>query len=219
MSELRRFEGYRPIVESPRELLPVGGYVAKIQAVKVEDLPSGSQRLTFRTEIAEGPYSGFFHKDYDSQRNSAFEVKYRGDYGIICPDKEGTDKKLLEWFGRTMGAIEDSNAGYHWNWDTRSLIGLTVGLSVREAVYRKNVYCEIGKFVPVSLVREGRVHPMERRVSDESETTPQPVPVVPTFTQPVVPPVSTPPVAPNTPPAPPTPALPFSYMADDDIPF
>lgn len=211
MSELRRFNGYKPMPETFREQLPVGGYVARIQAVKVEDLPNGVQRLTFRTEIVEGPYNNFYHRDFDSQRGGTYEAKYRGDYSILCPDENGSDPKLVDWFNHTMGAIEDSNPGYTWDWRMNSLHGKLVGLSVREAEYQKIVFTEIGKFIPISIIREGRFRPMRRRISDEtnaSTVTPVASVTAPSFT-----PVD------HAESASPAPAMPFSYTSDDDIPF
>lgn len=218
MSELRRFNGYNPTPETIREQLPVGGYIARIQFVKVETRPDNSQRLIFRTEIIEGPYADFFHRDYNAQRGGAYEAKYRGDYSILCPDEKGSDPKLVDWFNHTMGAIEDSNPGYKWDWNTSSLQGRIVGLSVREAEYQQSVYTEIGKFIPVSVVREGRFRPMKRREERKNNPAPSPQPFIPQQPSSPVPPV---PVAnyAGMQNAPSTSPLPFNYQNDDDIPF
>ena len=71
----------------------------------------------------------------------------------------------MDRFNLTLGAIEGSNPGYTWNWKIESLKGLKVGISVRETEYRGSVYTEIGKFIPLSIIRSNHFRPMARRVS------------------------------------------------------
>jgi hypothetical protein len=77
------------------------------------------------------------------------------------------DAWRLDKFNTTLGAIADSNPGYVWNWDASSLIGLTVGISVRENEYQGSIYTEIGKLIPVAFIRNGTFRPMRRRISRE----------------------------------------------------
>ena len=69
-NEIRHFNGYNPSLEKPRDVLPVGGYICKIIKAKAQDLPDGNQELDLMLEIVEGAYTGFFHRDYDSQNRS-----------------------------------------------------------------------------------------------------------------------------------------------------
>ena len=132
---IRHFDGFNPTLEKPRDMLPVGGYICKIIKAKAENRVDGFQELDIMVEITEGPYAGFFRKDYDAQ-NRAFTPRYRGIYRIICP----TDNRL---------------------------IGLTVGISVRENEYQGSIYTEIGKLIPVAFIRNGTFRPMRRRISRE----------------------------------------------------
>ena len=81
---IRHFDGFNPTLEKPRDMLPVGGYICKIIKAKAENRVDGFQELDIMVEITEGPYAGFFRKDYDAQ-NRAFTPRYRGIYRIICP--------------------------------------------------------------------------------------------------------------------------------------
>ena len=124
---IRHFDGFNPTLEKPRDMLPVGGYICKIIKAKAENRVDGFQELDIMVEITEGPYAGFFRKDYDAQ-NRAFTPRYRGIYRIICPtdNMQPEDAWRLDKFNTTLGAIADSNPGYVWNWDASSLIGLTI---------------------------------------------------------------------------------------------
>ena len=68
---IRHFDGFNPTLEKPRDMLPVGGYICKIIKAKAENRVDGFQELDIMVEITEGPYAGFFRKDYDAQ-NRAF---------------------------------------------------------------------------------------------------------------------------------------------------
>ena len=155
---IRHFDGFNPTLEKPRDMLPVGGYICKIIKAKAENRVDGFQELDIMVEITEGPYAGFFRKDYDAQ-NRAFTPRYRGIYRIICPtdNMQPEDAWRLDKFNTTLGAIADSNPGYVWNWDASSLIGLTVGISVRENEYQGSIYTEIGKLIPVAFISDPTV--------------------------------------------------------------
>ena len=168
-NEIRHFNGYNPSLEKPRDVLPVGGYICKIIKAKAQDLPDGNQELDLMLEIVEGAYTGFFHRDYDSQ-NRSYTPRYRGIYKVVCPTNNlrPEDAWRLDKFNFTLGAITASNPGYEWNWDASSLAGLSVGISVRENEYRGIIRTEIGKLIPVSTILNGNFRPMKRRISRET---------------------------------------------------
>ena len=170
MNEIKPFNGYKPVQEQLREQLPVGGYVCQIINAQAETRQDGSQQLAVMVEIAEGPYINFFHRDYQAQQNRMYSPKYRGVCRILCPGSQlrPEDSWIVDRFNLSIGAIMSSNPGYAWNWDAASLKGLTVGISVRENEYRGNVYTEIGKLIPIAMIRDGSFRPMRRRVSQES---------------------------------------------------
>lgn len=170
MNTITPFDGYRPAQEQRREQLPVGGYACQIINAQAEARPDGTQMLAIMLEITEGTYAGFFHKDYASQQGTLYSPKYRGIYRIFCPSNNlrPEDSWIVDRFNLTLGAILASNPGYTWNWDAASLKGLNTGVSIRENEYRGNVYTEIGKLIPLSMVHDGSFRPMRRRVSRES---------------------------------------------------
>ncbi len=170
-NNIQPFNGFRPIQEQFRAQLPVGGYITTIQDARAENRSDGNQMLVFTVEITEGPYAGYFLKDFHAQEGGPFPARYRGIYRIFCPTNnlQAEDLWMLDRFNLTMGAIMASNSNFNWNWNTDSLKGMAVGISVRENEYNGCIFTEIGKFIPVSVIRNGTFRPMKRRASrDES---------------------------------------------------
>ena len=238
MSNVNPFNGFRPMQEQFRAQLPVGGYVAAIQDALAENRADGNQMLVFTVEITEGPYAGFFQKDYHAQEGGQYPARYRGVYRIFCPTNnlQPDDLWMLDRFNLTMGAIMASNPGFNWNWNTDSLKGMTVGISVRESEYNGCIFTEIGKFIPVSVIRNGTFRPMKRRASQIiqgyppatsvtrpiSDTIQQPIsPVIPSSAIPSVPEIVQQPVPVVSPTVYPPEAslLPAHYTDDQDTPF
>lgn len=237
-SNIQPFNGFRPMQEQFRAQLPVGGYISVIQDARAENRADGNQMLVFTVEISEGPYAGYFMKDYRAQEGGQYPARYRGVYRIFCPTNHLQPDELwmLDRFNLTMGAIMASNPGFNWNWNTDSLKGMTVGISVRENEYNGFIFTEIGKFVPVSAIRNGTFRPMKRRtsqivqgyppVNSSARQVPDAIrqaiaPVVPTNTIPAVPEMLQPAAPEPTPPVYPPEAslLPTHYTDDQDTPF
>lgn len=178
MSELKKFAGYQAVQSVPREQLPVGGYVARIEAVKMEQTRSSLQRMIFRVEICEGEHKDFYHKDYEARKGGMYEAKYRGVYSINYPVGDGSEQDgwSINRFNRTMGAIEASNPGYTWDWRLESLKGKLVGIIVRESEYNGNPFTEIGMFINAENIRTGKYQLMKKRMplgdAAEPATTP-----------------------------------------------
>ena len=68
-----------------REIIPAGGYVAKVKAAMVEDTKHGD-RLIIYFEVADGDYRGFFQRDYDAQPQE--DKKWRGVYRTYLPKED-----------------------------------------------------------------------------------------------------------------------------------
>jgi len=113
-----------------REILPAGGYVAKIISARVDETKFGD-KLIVAFDIAEGDYRGFFKKDFDS--NTSEDKKWRGVYRANVPTEDGSERD--DWNKRTMNNVaacfEESNQGYTWDWDESRLKGLIVGVLFR----------------------------------------------------------------------------------------
>lgn len=123
-----------------REKLPVGAYLLKIENVKYEDNSEKgySDVITFMFDIVEGPQKDFFRKDYAAQTQE--DKKWKGTYRLYVPTDDGSEKD--EWtmkrFKTVMNNFEESNPGYHWNWDETTLKGKYIGGLFNEKEYEYN---------------------------------------------------------------------------------
>ena len=109
------------------ETLPAGGYVCQIKSVNEVKNKKDGTRLEIMLDIAEGDYRGFFERDYRSQtREDKF---WRGIANQNVPN-EGSPKyeQQAGFFKRFINDIEESNPGYHWNWDEKTLVGRMIGV-------------------------------------------------------------------------------------------
>lgn len=135
---MRAFKGYEAKKQGgAREILPAGGYVAKILNAE-EKRYSWGDVLLISFDISEGEHSGFFNKDYLENTNE--DKKWRGTYRLNIPKDDGSEKDgwTKSTFGGAMWAVEESNQGYTWNWDEKSLKGKTVGVLFRNKEWEMN---------------------------------------------------------------------------------
>lgn len=109
------------------EKLPRGGYVCKITGTRIEEGNYG-QRVKIAFDIAEGDYAGYFQAKFD--RNTNEDKKWSGTYQLYVPKDDGSRED--EWTKRSFktftNALEDSNTGYHFDWDESKFKGKLVGI-------------------------------------------------------------------------------------------
>lgn len=155
--------------------LPAGAYVGKILGAKVETQNIGGRdidRLILQMDVTEGEYTNHYQKIYEAAKGGQFPAKYKGVLRLNIPKAgdqyESMNKRILQG---AAWALEQSNKGYHWDWDESKLKGLSVGFSVREADYliedadgiRTGTTTEIVRLESVDEVRSGNVKPVRRR--------------------------------------------------------
>ena len=146
--------------------LPAGCYVAQILGARVESGQYGDTML-MQVDIIEGEYLGYYRKQYESQQGSNFGQKYKGVYRLRVPADDGTERD--QWaknaFGGAMWAIEQSNPGYHWDWNEKALKGKNIGLLFRNEEWAMNgntgwrTAC--GALESVEAVRSGKFKPLK----------------------------------------------------------
>lgn len=108
------------------EQLPKGGYVVKILGVEICN-GDKCKYAKLMCDIAEGDYNGFFLTDYRSQQGE--DKWWRCIYYQNLPNDDGTkeDEKRARWFRTFTDALEDSNPGYHFDWDEQKFKGKLIG--------------------------------------------------------------------------------------------
>lgn len=135
---IKHFNGYEAKKSgSAREILPAGGYVAKIVSAKVDETQYGD-RLIIAFDIAEGDYREFFKRDFDGNQNE--DKKWRGVYRLSIPADDGSEKD--EWkkksFNNFTACVQESNDGYVWNWDEKTLKDKFIGVLFRNKEWEIN---------------------------------------------------------------------------------
>lgn len=123
------------------EKLPVGAYKLKILDVKyIDNSAKGySNQIVLSFDIAEGEHKDFYKHRWEADKGNE-DRKWKGTYRFYEPADDGSERD--EWSQRRLktivAAFEDSNDGYHWNWDEQSLKGLFVGAIFNEKEYEFN---------------------------------------------------------------------------------
>lgn len=164
---MKQFSGFEAKQSGgSRAILPAGGYVCDIISAKVEEYRGGEfSSLVLAIDVAEGQYAGFFKKDYSENTNE--DKKWRGRYSISIPKDDGSEKDA--WTKRTFGnfiwAVQESNPGYVWNWDEKSLKGKKVGVIFRNKEWemgdRSGWTTEAGGSATIHNIRDGNFKPLK----------------------------------------------------------
>ena len=164
---MRAFNGFKSEANSKGfGQLPAGAYVAQIKAVKI-DGQEPDQSLIIRVDITEGEYAGYYTKRFqnDSQNDrSRYPARYKGDFRLRIPNENNKramyPESDIRRFNDAIYRIENSNPGYHWDWNEQGLKGLMIGISVRQGTYNGSEFTRIARLETVDDVRQGLVKPM-----------------------------------------------------------
>ena len=172
---------FKPQEQVYVENLPVGAYIGKILGAKVESVKGNGreyERLVLQLDVTEGEHKDHYLKQYEASKNGQYGAKFKGVFRVNIPkagdEYESMNKRILEG---AVWCIEDSNNGYHWDWDESKLKGLAVGFSVREADWmmedasgiRSGTTTEIGRLESINKIKEGKVKPMKKRELREDQ--------------------------------------------------
>lgn len=133
---IRSYNGFKAERTIGKETLPAGGYVAKIMDATVLKYDWG-EVLKIDFDIAEGEHKGFFAADY--RANTSENKKWRGCYRINIPNESNqyfdSQKKS---FNNLIACLEETNMGYHFDWDEAKLKGLGIGVLFRNKEWEYN---------------------------------------------------------------------------------
>ena len=157
MEPLKGYEKAQAYTEQER--LPVGGYVLKILDAK-EQVNDWGKVLIISFDIEEGEHKGFFAANYKAQTGE--DKKWKGTYRLRVPKDDGSeqDEWAMRRFKTVITAFEDSNSGYHWNWDEQTLKGKTIGGLFNNKEYafngRHGFYTNCHSLINVEKIRTGK---------------------------------------------------------------
>lgn len=106
--------------DEKKRLVP-GGYVCKITSVS--DVPE-KEYLKLEYDIADGSFKGYWS---DNEENYGWRDSFIRSY----------KDKAIGFFKQFTNSVEQSNPGYFWKWDEKTLVGKLVGLVLGEEEYEK----------------------------------------------------------------------------------
>lgn len=135
---MKQYNGFdRNDVYRNTERLPAGGYVIKILEAKEVENDYG-RKLVISFDIAEGEYKDFFASNYKAQVGE--DKKWKGTYRVNVPKDDGSEQDgwAKRRFNTLIVDIEESNPGYHWDWDESKLKGKTIGALFNNKEYEFN---------------------------------------------------------------------------------
>lgn len=106
--------------------LPKDGYVCKILNAEVKDGTRG-QYIQIAYDIAEGPFTDFFMNGYKAKKDE--NKKWSAYFFLTLPRDDGSEKDAFtkRLFKTFTNALEDSNEGYHFDWDEAKFKGKLIG--------------------------------------------------------------------------------------------
>lgn len=145
------------------EKLPKGAYEVKIEQAKVTTYTgkdgNAFEKLEIAFDIDKGEYAGYYRRNLESQQQE--DKKWKGVLRIYVPKDDGSEKDL--WtkrkFKAIIQAIEDSNPGYHWDWNESGLRGKIVGCIFQWKEWAMNGksgwFANPYNFIDVAKVRSG----------------------------------------------------------------
>ena len=109
------------------EQLPKGGYILKIIGVTEKTSKAGGKYFEISADIDDGEYFGYFRRDYDAQTRE--DKTWRGRMFLNIPNDDGSEQDgyRKRGFKTFTEALEDSNPGYHWDWDETKWKGRLIG--------------------------------------------------------------------------------------------
>ena len=162
-----------------REKLPVGAYICKILAAKVvqHDGQNGKyENLEIAFDITEGDYKNFFYNDYEIRKQFKSDAKWSGVMRLTIPDGNSSDNKVI-WaqrrFKTAISAIENSNEGYHWDWNEKALRDLYVGVIFREEEWewdgKSGVSVKPYSFCTPEYIMQGKVKIPSRKLLEKNK--------------------------------------------------
>ena len=181
---IKRFGDYDEVktYSESGEMLPRGGYVCKILDAKVVENSYGSS-IKVAFDICEGE-----HKDYYLARYTAStreDKKWPGTFLINLPRDDGSEKDgwAKRRFKTFIECLEESNDGYHFDWDEKKFANKIVGMvfNYRQWEYGGNVGMTPNPARPatVAAIREGKF-----KIPEDKLLKAQPAPSIPAgFTQ------------------------------------
>lgn len=160
--QYKDYEAFKEKAKYSGQRLPVGAYVCKILGIKFEPGKAGnSDMLIVQFDVAEGEYADFFKKQYEESTQD--NKRFKGRTTVYLPKDDGSEQDgwTKTAFSKWINALEESNEGYHWDWNENTWknkkLGLVFGETGTRIEGKDVIYTECRFPVSVEAVRSGKV--------------------------------------------------------------
>lgn len=143
--------------------LPAGVYKMVVKQATVKQSKSGKQMLVICFDIAEGEYKDYFMTLFTKRHEEAAQKGEQAKYPNNGCFYQLTEGDFLPRFKYLINCIEESNAGYIFAGDEKSMVGKVFGGVMREEEYESQkdgsiktiVRCD--RIIPVSKIESTKV--------------------------------------------------------------
>jgi hypothetical protein len=113
-------------VQSDFKQLPKSNYVCKVMNVEETTYKNGKRGLKISFDIAEGEYKDFYTKQYQESTKEDKKWSYDAVYYLSIPF-DGCESYIIDGWDTFWANIEDSNNGFIWNGDEKTIKGKVFG--------------------------------------------------------------------------------------------
>ena len=156
--------------------LPAGGYIVELKNAKVKEYKNQNgdafERFEIALDIDEGEFKDYYASDYCNQTNE--DKKWKGVLRLYMPKEDGSEQD--EWtksrFKSFIEAVEDSNPGFHWDWDESKLRGKKIGCLFRLEEWEYNgktgKKAQPFKAVSVEKIKSGNFKTPKEKLLDKN---------------------------------------------------
>lgn len=104
--------------------IPAGPYVCGIRTAVEGKTKELANKITLTIDIAKGEYKNYYRELSDKMGTPCYPEFH-----------QGTELKSLPYFKGLIKAIEESNPGYKFNFDEKTLVRKFVGVMMQEVFY------------------------------------------------------------------------------------
>lgn len=157
---MQQFKGYDETKSySDFQQLPKGAYVLRIMNAEEKQNDNGKY-IEVSCDVEEGEFKGFFLDDYKNQQRE--DKKWHCKYLLNEPKDDGSERDgwTKRRFKTFTEALEESNDGYHWDWDEtkwkNKLIGGLFNIRQYEVNGEVREATNLAQLCSVEKVRSGK---------------------------------------------------------------
>ena len=116
--------------------LTAGGHGETILKIDMTEI-NGKEVMLIYHDIKDGSeFDGYFMNKFNNQKKFG-EATFKGIYRMFTTGNDGNTNSYFKGF---ITAVENSNPGYKWNWDEKTLKGKKVGIVYRMEDWEYNGY-------------------------------------------------------------------------------